>query len=79
MPRRTHPRNSKRKQLAHALWESSLDGSLFCPCGKMSGRTEQEAWDIAMGIYHSRPDGDMPQRVYECNVTPGAYHWTRRP
>lgn len=77
MPRRTHPRNSKRKQLAHALWESSLDGSLFCPCGKMSGRTEQEAWDIALGIHKSR-GGDPPQRVYECPIS-GGYHWTRRP
>lgn len=77
MPRRTHPRPNKGRRRYHL---PAADSTLFCPCGKMAARTEQEAWDLAMGIHRARPGGDMPQRVYSCNddgLPP--FHWTRRP
>jgi hypothetical protein len=81
MPRRTHPRKTRGRTRPRQdeTWFESLDGSLFCPCGKMSGRTEQEAWDIALGIYAAR-GGERPQRVYACNDDGRPpFHWTRRP
>lgn len=84
MPRRNHPTRPRQKQRQHfrnlaTAHQVGRPGGLFCPCGKMSANSEDEAWEIALSIHAAR-GGERPQRVYSCNddgLPP--FHWTRRP
>lgn len=71
-PRRTFNHGKIRTRI-------EKDHAMRCPapCTKIRCFSEQEAWDVAYSIYHTR-GGEPPKRVYECEDAPGVWHWTRR-
>jgi len=47
----------------------------YCVCGKVACESEKAATALALH-YFARKGGRAPQRVYECGVMPGIFHWT---
>lgn len=70
MPRRKQKPKSRRIQYTSSA-------GLHCKCGKVRGYSEREAWQLAEQAMIDHPGGQPARRVYECDVEPGIYHWTR--
>lgn len=47
------------------------------PCGKAASPSKAAARDLYRSIAE-RLGGDEPVRYYQCNVTYGVWHWTRK-
>jgi len=71
-------RNIARERERHRMAHYGEPQERRCECGKVAASSEKEAIALALH-YFVRKGGETPRRVYECDVVPGTWHWTRRP
>lgn len=73
----TRPEVRRKQKPKHRRIRYEHVSGLHCRCGKVRGYSQREAWQLAEQAMIDHPNGEPARRVYECDVEPGIWHWTR--